>query len=76
MWQLVEAAQQAAAQRVICHVLRYAPFYAAIRQHVLEGAIGDLINVQTVEHVSYHHMAVGFVRGKWKRKRASATRAC
>ena len=26
------------------------------------------ISVQTTEHVSYHHMAVGFVRGKWNSK--------
>ena len=51
----------------ICHVLRYAPFYAAIRQQVIEGAIGDILNVQAAEHVSYHHVAVGFVRGKWNR---------
>jgi predicted dehydrogenase len=49
-------------------VLRYAPFYAAIRQKVLDGAIGEILNIQTVEHVSYHHMAVGFVRGKWAKK--------
>lgn len=50
---------------MICHVLRYAPFYAAIRKRVLDGEIGDLISVMTVENVSYHHMASCFVRGKW-----------
>ena len=44
-----------------------APFYAAIRQHVVDGAIGQVLNIQAVEHVSYHHMAVGFIRGKWSR---------
>ena len=52
---------------VICHVLRYAPFYAAIRQRVIDGVIGDILNVQAAEHVSYHHVAVAFVRGKWNR---------
>ncbi|MEM7130498.1 MAG: Gfo/Idh/MocA family oxidoreductase [Chloroflexota bacterium] len=68
MWQLVDAAQQHERQVVICHVLRFAPFYAAIRQKVLDSTIGKLINIQAVEHVSYHHMAVGFVRGKWNSK--------
>ncbi len=27
--------------------------------------------MQTVEHVSYHHMAVGFVRGKWSNRSRS-----
>lgn len=53
---------------MICHVLRYAPFYTAIRRKVLDGEIGELQSVQTQENVSYHHMAVGFVRGKWRRE--------
>ena len=65
MWQLVRAARRHKRKVSICHVLRYTPFYAAIRQQVQNGVIGDLLSVQTVEHVSYHHMAVGFVRGKW-----------
>jgi predicted dehydrogenase len=53
---------------LICHVLRYAPFYRTVRELIMNGAIGDVINIQTTEHVSYHHMAVGFVRGKWNNK--------
>ncbi len=67
MWQLVETAHLHQSKVAICHVLRYAPFYAAIRQKIIDGAIGQILNVQAVEHVSYHHMAVGFVRGKWSR---------
>lgn len=52
---------------MICHVLRYAPFYAAIRKRVLDGEIGEIMSVMTVENVSYHHMATCFVRGKWNR---------
>lgn len=65
MWTLVDAVRTYGRKVMICHVLRYAPFYAAIRRKVMEGAIGDILNIQTVEHVSYHHMAVAFVRGKW-----------
>lgn len=69
MWALAEAAHRYNRKVAICHVLRFAPFYRAIRQKVLDGVIGDVLNVQAVEHVSYHHMAVGFVRGKWNSKR-------
>ena len=65
MRRLADAAKQHDRTVMICHVLRYAPFYMAIRTLVAEGEIGDILNVQTIEHVSYHHMAVGFVRGKW-----------
>lgn len=67
MARLVGVARQQQSIVSVCHVLRYAPFYAAIRQKVIEGAIGEIISVQAVEHVSYHHMAVGFIRGKWSR---------
>lgn len=66
--QLVEASRKYGRTVSICHVLRYTAFYEAIRREVLSGVIGEVINVQAVEHVSYHHMAVGFVRGKWNRQ--------
>ncbi|MFH1569938.1 MAG: Gfo/Idh/MocA family oxidoreductase [Gemmatimonadota bacterium] len=68
MWQLVDAARRGGRRVVICHVLRYAPFYAAIRKQVADGVIGEVLSVQAVEHVSYHHVAVGFVRGKWNKR--------
>lgn len=68
MWELAQVARECGRKVMICHVLRYTPFYAAIRQRVAAGEIGALMNVQTIEHVSYHHMGVGFVRGKWNRK--------
>lgn len=68
MWELVEAARRLDRHVFICHVLRHAPFYATIRQKVVEGAIGDLLNIQAVEHVSYHHMITAFVRGAWSRR--------
>ncbi|OPH51878.1 oxidoreductase [Paenibacillus ferrarius] len=53
---------------MICHVLRYAPFYAEIRKRIEAGDIGEVVNIQTAEHVSYHHMAASFIRGKWNSK--------
>lgn len=68
MWRLVQVARQYERKVAICHVLRYAPFYEAIRQQVAAGTIGEILNVQAAEHVSYHHVAVAFVRGKWNRQ--------
>ena len=65
MWQLHKVAKETGRKVMICHVLRYAPFYVAIKQRLLAGEIGDIINIQATEHVSYHHLAVSFVRGKW-----------
>lgn len=69
--ELIKLAQ--AKQRVvmICHVLRYAPFYQRIKQLIDEGTIGRLIALRSAELVSYHHMAVGFVRGRWNQAATS-----
>lgn len=50
----------------VCHVLRYAPFYRKVYEHI--GDIGDILNIQLTEHVSYHHLVVSYIRGKWKSK--------
>ena len=50
---------------MICHVLRYTPFYLSIKERVAAGEIGDIINIQMNEHVSYHHLSTSYVRGKW-----------
>ena len=50
---------------MICHVLRYSAFYLEIKKRILSGAIGDILNIQTVENVSYHHLSTSYVRGKW-----------
>ncbi|MGN1420683.1 MAG: Gfo/Idh/MocA family oxidoreductase [Eubacterium sp.] len=65
MYQLVECARKNNSKVMICHVLRYAPFYYAIKERILNGDIGEITNIQTTEHVSYHHMSTSFVRGKW-----------
>jgi predicted dehydrogenase len=59
--------------RTVCigHVLRHAPFYAEIKRQVAEGAIGEIIAINTTERVSYHHMVVAFVRGKWNQRATS-----
>ena len=49
----------------VCHVLRYAPYFVALKQVVDSGAIGDLVNIQHFEPIRYYHMAHSYVRGNW-----------
>ncbi len=65
MWQIVECAKKNNAKVMICHVLRYTPFYYSIKERIASGEIGEIINIQTNEHVSYHHLSTSYVRGKW-----------
>ncbi|MHB8995281.1 MAG: Gfo/Idh/MocA family protein [Armatimonadota bacterium] len=71
LMQLLNAARKTGRTVCIGHVLRHAPFYAELRRRVAAGEIGDIITINTTERVSYHHMAVGFVRGKWNQKATS-----
>ena len=63
-----DAVEKAGVVVNICHVLRYAPFYRSIYDVVHSGEIGEVINIHASENVSYHHMAVSYVRGKWGNK--------
>ena len=65
IWQLADAVKKTDRKVMICHVLRYAPFYASIKNEILKGTVGDIINIQLTEHVSYHHLSAAYVRGKW-----------
>jgi len=65
---LLQAARTSGRKVMICHVLRYAPFYRGIKERIAAGDIGDILSLQTEENVSYHHMATAFVRGKWNRR--------
>lgn len=65
MEQLLEVVRENGNKVMICHVLRYTPFYSEIKNRIISGQLGDIINIQTVENVSYHHLSTSFVRGKW-----------
>lgn len=49
----------------VCHVLRYAPYFVALKQVLESGAIGDIVNIQHFEPIRYAHMAHSYVRGNW-----------
>ena len=53
---------------VICHVLRYSPFFREIRRIIESGAIGRVLTVQHNENIGNFHIAHSFVRGNWRRE--------
>lgn len=65
MREIVECARKNNSKVMICHVLRYTPFYYSIKERIANGDLGDIINIQTTEHVSYHHLSTSYIRGKW-----------
>jgi len=51
----------------VCHVLRYTPFFSAVKQALDEGKIGQPVSIDLIENVGYWHQAHSFVRGNWRR---------
>ncbi len=65
MQQLLQTVKKYGNKVMICHVLRYSPFYRSVKEKIRTGVLGDIINIQTSEFVSYHHLSTSYVRGKW-----------
>lgn len=57
---------------MICHVLRYTPFYSKLKHLLDDGKIGELINIQAAENIGYWHFAHSYVRGNWGVKEKSS----
>ena len=49
----------------VCHVLRYAPYFQALKSAIADGLVGDVVSVQHMEPIEYAHMAHSYVRGNW-----------
>lgn len=61
---------QAAAERfgrkvLVCHVLRYSPFYRKAREIVASGLLGEVVSINATEGVGNFHQAHSYVRGHW-----------
>ena len=59
------AAKENGVKILVCHVLRYSPFYRAIKTVINEGKIGKVMSMEMHEHVGKYHFLNSFVRGKW-----------
>jgi predicted dehydrogenase len=70
--QLGKIAEDHRVRLMIGHVLRYTPFFSAIKRLLDEGRIGTLMSIQHNENVSYWHQAHSYVRGNWRNSRLSS----
>ena len=50
---------------VVCHVLRYTPFFITLKQLIQEGKVGDVVSINHEECVGNVHQSHSFVRGNW-----------
>ena len=69
---IVVAIERAGVLFAVCHVLRYTPYTALVKQVVDAGRLGEVISVQHLEPVGFLHQAHSYVRGAWRRQDTSA----
>lgn len=70
--QISEAAQKKGVEVVVCHVLRFTPFFRLLKQLLDEDRIGRVINIVHVECVGNVHQSHSYVRGNWHKKQESS----
>lgn len=63
--EILRVAEEEGRKVVVCHVLRYTPFYTKLKEVIDSGTIGTVMAVQASEQVGYYHQAHSFVRGNW-----------
>ena len=51
---------------MLTHGLRYAPFFKYIKHTILEGTLGDIVDIDQTENIAYWHFALSYVRGPWR----------
>ncbi|NPV54476.1 MAG: Gfo/Idh/MocA family oxidoreductase [Firmicutes bacterium] len=56
---------------MLCYVLRYTPFFQALKKILDNGKIGRLISIHYSENVGIMHYAHSFVRGNWRNSEES-----
>ncbi|GAA2353928.1 Gfo/Idh/MocA family oxidoreductase [Dactylosporangium salmoneum] len=69
---IAEAVRRAGVMAAVCHVLRYTPYTAALKELLDAGRIGRLVSIQHLEPVGWWHQAHSFVRGNWRREDESS----
>ncbi|MDQ0662702.1 putative dehydrogenase [Arthrobacter ulcerisalmonis] len=70
--ELARLQRESGIRATVCHVLRYTPLTALLRQLLAAGAVGRVISVQHLEPVGFWHFAHSYVRGNWRREEESS----
>lgn len=70
--EIMQVAEEEKRIVLVCHVLRYTPFYGKLKELIRLGVVGDVVSVQHVENVVYWHQAHSFVRGNWRNSEESS----
>lgn len=62
---IANSAKKKGVKILVCHVLRYAPFFTTIKQFITDGKLGKVISIHHSECVGNVHHSHSYVRGNW-----------
>jgi len=63
---ITEAAEEKGVKVVVCHVLRFTPFWCTIKDLVDKGRLGKIMSIMATENVGHIHQSHSYVRGAWR----------
>ena len=69
---IARAAKEKGVHVLVCHVLRYAPFFKKVKSIIDSGMLGDIISINHTEAVGNLHQSHSFVRGNWHSEQETA----
>ena len=69
--QIAKAANDKGVHAIVCHVLRFTPFFRLLKSMIDEGKLGQIINIDHVECVGNVHHSHSYVRGNWRNSQTS-----
>ncbi len=62
---IYKKAKECKTKALVCHVLRYTPFFKKIKECIDSGMVGNVISIEHTEAVGNAHQSHSFVRGNW-----------
>ena len=62
---IANAAKEKNVSVLVCHVLRYTPFYKKVKSIITSGTLGEIVSLDQTECVGNVHFSHSFVRGNW-----------
>ena len=68
---IANAAKAKGVNVLVCHVLRYTPFYKAVKNLVTSGKIGKVVSIDCTEGIGDVHFSHSYVRGNWHSEKDS-----
>lgn len=70
--EILKKAKECGRKIIVCHVLRYSPFFMNLKKIITDGTLGEIMSVEHIEAVGNLHQSHSFVRGNWGNENRSS----